>query len=254
MTGLIGIPCPETGPRSSQFLQALSGLRFPQGFGAIFEPGSSVARNRNQIVRRALKDNVDYVFFLDDDQVFTPDILLRLVDSAAQKLDVVSGLYTTRLHPNVPMIFDRSEPDGSVYYRKLAKDDRGLLKLPRYGGTGAGCLLVHTSVFRKIRTLLKSEGKPINWFTLGQINSEDWGDDLWFFKLCGDVGVDIHIDLDCPVGHLAEVAIWPSWIEERGWEILSVNNGFPTILPYPEFIRAEDMETDKSKPTNILLN
>lgn len=248
MTGIVGIPCSESGTRSALFMQALSGLRTPPGFGAVFSPGSSIAKNRNNIIRLALKDNVDYVLFLDDDQVFAPDLLDRLLEASdVGKYPIISGLYCTRLHPNVPMLFDHIDEDGAVYYRKLKDDDRGLIQV---AGTGAGCLLVHTDVFRKIGHYLFKFGEQVNWFQVGQINTEDSGEDLSFFKLCKELSIPVHVDLDTPVGHIAQVAIWPGNIDGRGWEILSVNNGFPTVLPYPEFIK----EMPREVPSLVTLN
>lgn len=233
-SGIVGIPCCETG-RSTAFWECVSQLELPNSDWSVKpERGSSIAKNRNVLIQHARQKGVDYIFFLDDDQLFQPDILRRLL---RHEVEVVSGLYCKRLWPNLPLIFDRYEENsGAVVHHPLQQNEKGLKRVP---ATGAGCLLLRMNIFSQIE-------EPF--FTLGQIDKDQWNDDISFFKKLRAAKVPIYIDLEQQVGHIGEMSIWPKRLPDGTWITVLHNNGVLIQLPK---VSVDFSELDDSKLRSI---
>ena len=96
--------------------------------------------------------------------------------------------------------------------------DRGLV---RVSATGAGGLLVKTSIFEKL-------SQP--WWTFGQIKKDEWCDDIDFCNRCSDAGIEMHCDLDTPMGHIVGSVLWPNFEDGKWNTILAIDN-FSCKLP-----------------------
>lgn len=179
-----------------------------------------MARNRNRLIERALALGVDWVFFLDDDHIFDPGILKQLI---AHDKGIISALYCRRLHPNLPLIFDRFDKTGAVVHRQLLPGEQGLI---RVAATGCGGLLIRRPILEELMTV--TDGKP---FTLGQIEKDEWGDDLTFYKYVRDLGYEVYVDLDAPMGHVTESTVWPGRLPDGKWVTLMDHNGLVMALP-----------------------
>lgn len=98
---------------------------------------SMISNGRNGTVEIALTNKCDYLFWIDSDMRFPPDALMRLL---SHQKEVVGAIYNKRVPP--------FETLGLLKGEKPAKIHDGLheaLLLP------GGMLLVHASVYRKIR-------------------------------------------------------------------------------------------------------
>jgi len=190
--------------------------------------GQSPARNRNLICKQAIETNCDYVLFIDDDNLLPPDTIKRLLN---HDKDIVTGLYLMRNYPHQPVIFDVANDDGTCKWHFLGEDESGLIEIV---ATGLGCLLIKTEVLREI-----AKREPY-WFTLGELESDQWCDDLAFFKRVRQAGFKIFCDLNCPIGHYAKVAIWP-YREKESWNLVYDTNGPSRVsLPMPEVRKLEN--------------
>lgn len=219
VAGVIGIPFGWQ-PRHTRFVDALLHIQVPDG--TIIQPvsGSSVAENRNIAIDLALKTTAEWVFFLDDDHVFDPRILLDLLD---RNVDVVGALYCRRSDPFEPLIYDHVREDMWVSPRKLADGESGMIQVK---AIGAGGLLVRRRVF---------EAMQPPYFRLGQILSDQWGDDLDFCRRVTEAGFDIWCDLDVKMGHMMTGIIWPFRTEDGKWErIADLGAKWRLALPEPE--------------------
>ncbi len=114
----------------------LRNLRVPGTFLPL--AGMPFDHARNAGVKAMLDNGFDYVFFLDSDVIPPNDAVLRLLN---HNTPIVSGMYCRRSPPHgVPVAI---------------KDGKWLTELPGPGRSplvevevvGAGCLLVHRSVF-----------------------------------------------------------------------------------------------------------
>ncbi len=97
---------------------------------------------RSEIVKSALNNNVDWIFFIDCDVECPPDTISRLM---SHNLPIVTGIYFTRNYPLEPAIWKEIQPSGkqSIPFTP----GTGLIECDFIG---AGCLLTHTSVFKNI--------------------------------------------------------------------------------------------------------
>ena len=177
----------------TQFTWSLANLmQFGQEY--ICQPGEFIhldpvavsyhAKARNAAVDRFLGD---WIFFLDTDHVFDPDLLSRLLTlQYAYDLEVVSGNYFQRVPPFYPVTC-RFEENSERLIMDLDKETGKLRWGPQdslyeleNGGTGGGCLLIQRSVFPKLRKL--GMGEPFE-------NLPPWYEDYSFFWRCHEAGV-----------------------------------------------------------------
>jgi hypothetical protein len=187
--------------------------------------GAEISRNRNALAQQALEQGFDAVWHVDDDQVFAPDTLRRLM---AHDKDVVSGLYVQRHHPFMANVFDEDRGDGWHRHLTLKPGDKGLIEVK---GTGAGCLLVKRAVFEAME-------KP--WWRLGQLDPERWGDDVEFFMRVRQAGFKVWCDLDCLVGHQMTGTLWPHRQPNGTWLTALVDGTKGSIAAWPA--AAEDVK------------
>lgn len=196
--GVVGISSPESS-RHSLFYSSLTNVVKPPHTALAHAIGSSISRNRNTIAEQALESGAEWIWYVDDDQIFPPDTLLKLL---ARNRSVVSGLYLQREAPFVPHMYDREEENGAVYAKHLGAGDSGLQSVL---ATGAGCLLVRTAVLKTL--------DPPYW-RLGQnggiLGSDQWGDDIEFCRRVRAKGFTIWCDLDVPVGHFTTGVVYPA--------------------------------------------
>lgn len=163
--------------------------------------GQSVAQNRNIMIRQAIDNGCTHVFFLDDDTAVKPDALIRLLK---RNKDIITGLYLKRNYPHAPIIYDREYKEGSHFRKNLGPNDSGLIEIV---SAGLGCCLIKIGVFKNMK-------EP--WMTLGEINPVEIGEDISFFNRARKAGYKIYCDLDCKVGHMGLVTIWPEKTKD-GW-------------------------------------
>lgn len=194
---------------------------------AIANPSSaSVARNRNVGVHLAKRMGVRWVFMADDDMIFPPDTLTRLI---AAKKDIVSGLCTTRQSPYGLTCYKKLD---NHRYRDMEYGDLNQDGLTEIDGVGAACLLIGENVFNKI---------PAPWFAMppswatpllhslqyklaggldtDKVLSENRvelpsefstadsgvdGEDLYFCGLAKKFGYKIYLDAGLEVGHIGD--------------------------------------------------
>lgn len=98
--------------------------------------GFNVADARNMIVRRAVQEKAEWLFFIDHDTVIPPDCFLRINDYIREgKYPVVAGLYYTRTHPAEPLIY---RGRGNSFFHKWNLGDKVMVD-----GIPMGCTLIN---------------------------------------------------------------------------------------------------------------
>ena len=211
---LIGIPTAEVA-RSGYFYDHFNALEKPVGTVCTFARGQSPARNRNMIIEQMFAYDCTHILFLDDDVTFNPDLLNRLL---AHDVDMVTGLYLMRNYPHSPIIFDHADELGRCI-TCWSKQSEGLVEIV---AAGLGACLIKREVFEKME-------KP--WIRLGELESDQWCDDLGFFKRAREAGFKLFCDMSVCVGHIASVMIYPSF-REGAWHIVYDTKG-PTSVSFP---------------------
>lgn len=206
---MLGVPT-SIHARRADFYDYLNRLQKPDCF--ILNPhGSSPAFSRNRIIECAIEQDCSHVLFIDDDMAFPADMLIRLL---AHDKDVVTGLYYYKHYIHQPIIFEKFNKKGYAFPIFLSPDTPDMLKI---AACGFGCCLVKTHVFKAMQ-------KP--WVRLGELDQEQWCDDIGFFWRVKQENIteDIWCDTTLRVGHMAEVIIWPSKDPDGKWYSLYDTN------------------------------
>lgn len=155
---------------------------------------------RINIASAALTNETDYLLTIDDDMVFPPDALLRLLSHDKQ---IVTALYFQRGLPTSPVIYQTVKVEdvaGERMFKPVGTwKENELLKI---GACGMGLCLIKTDVFRRI---------PEPWY--GQ--EHGCGEDLFFCRRVGEAGIPIFCDTSIQAGHMYER---PMIIGRDTWE------------------------------------
>lgn len=198
--GTIIIPIPGQ-MRYPQFTYSLATLRQPDDTALHIIASASVAENINAAIREM---HGQWVWICGDDHVFSPDLLMRLLD---REEDIVAPVCYTRVPPFTPVIY-RDEGTKVVAGREYPAYERvGLHELPQSGlvevdAVGSAGLLVRKHVLDTI-------GDPWFAYSEGAIVNED----LEFCRRAREHGYRVHVDTGLRLGHIGNYVIWP---EHRG--------------------------------------
>ena len=137
----------------------------------------------------------DWLLMLDADQIYQPDLLLRmLILFEGSKLDVLTGIYNSKNHPYPPMIQWRD--DESQYTKnswRIITGWRPDVRLIEVRRAGAGCLMVRRKVFDRIDQELGEEP-----FT----NKDGASEDFSFFARLDRLGIKAYAAVRIQLGHL----------------------------------------------------
>lgn len=200
------------------FMICLLGLKTGSGFNFAYHHVTRLPIHlaRLQACEKALAEGYDFVLLLDDDMIFLPDTLTRLVKHM-QDPDVVlvNALAYGRKPPYHACIYKQSA-NGIAYDNLEGWEGRGLLEVD---GTGLSCALLRTSALRKlddfyydkltaeekldVATADKARARGHKWFG----HFEHLGEDLYFCRRLRDAGFKCHVDTDLVIGHVGEAEI-----------------------------------------------
>jgi hypothetical protein len=192
------------------------------GSGRIVRPGGvelrkvagagGIASARNEIVRQFLdRAEAEWLWMVDTDMVFAPDVADRLVEAADPvERPVVGGLcfalkedgregYVMRYGIR-PTLYDYVELPDEVGFRAATDYPRD--ELVRVAGTGAACLLIHRSALERVRDRYGDI-----WFEPATHPTGDHGkprvfsEDLSFCVRLAAVGVPVHVHTGVKTAH-----------------------------------------------------
>lgn len=141
------------------------------------KPGANVAANRNQLVRTFLEGGWEWLWFIDDDMTFEPDILDRLVEVADADERPIVGALCFSWHADAafkvkPTIYMLGEKDGEPKPVSMVGYPRD--QLTEVYATGTGCLLVHRRVFVELAKRWNTPYPWFQWSEWGHAHSQ-WG-------------------------------------------------------------------------------
>ena len=163
--------------------------------------GPNVSAPRCQIVRSFLETDVEWLWMVDSDMTFEPDILERLLEVADPvEAPVVGGL-----------CFGQTVEEGKVVYYPtlfMIDDDGQGWRLDEYPpdtvvdvhATGTACLLIHRSVLVEMG---RKFPEPLPWF---QEEVSEWGglqsEDITFCRRARSLGFPVKVHTGVKLGHL----------------------------------------------------
>lgn len=222
MSGTVGIIAQDNN-RYTMFSICLTqmGSEVPPNTRVDWGISTDIPGARNALVQRSLDVGSEWILFIDDDQVFPPNLLTQLL---SHDVPIVSALYLRRAGGHDPVAFSHRREDGLYEPVDLTKlPGKGLLKIY---ACGAGGLLIRSEVFRAI------SDEP-DWFQHGHVPGTNWNaaEDIIFCEKANRAGIEIFLDLEMPIGHMAPSAIWPSFVDEEWCLGFSVADGTRLYVP-----------------------
>ena len=166
----------------------------------VAEEGYTTAENRNYIAVQAANNKSDYLLMIDDDMVFPPDTLDRLL---ANQKDICGVAYHSRGSKDkikrVPGdIMAIAEVDKGKYINLEKETDPKYKQTFECYATGTGVILIKCEVFRKV---------PQPWFEFTYYDNgkcKEWEDWNFCFK-AKKYGYKIYTDPTIEIKHLGEI-------------------------------------------------
>lgn len=202
MNILIAIPCMDQVP--ALFAQSLACLRKVGDCRIAFQMGSLVYTSRNELAKWAIKNEADYVLWLDSDMVFDPDLLERMQKTLQDNdLDILTGLYFRRTSPYTPVLLDKLEPykTGWKHHDMTDIPESGLFEV---AGCGFGCVLMSTEVLMSVQAKHGYMFHPMN----------NGGEDISFCWRARDCGYKIMCDPELICGHVGYAVVNDAYFRE----------------------------------------
>ena len=214
--GTIGIPVRDhmnAATVTSIITSALGPSWFPKEHSIDFNiiVGSILTAQRNELVQRM---RGDWLLFIDDDMVWQPDTIRRLVETRDKwDLDMVGALCYRRSPPFQPTLYVREQPtSGSYNFLESWAPDTCV----EVDATGMAFIVIHQRVFERMVAHFEGTpgwtmppfaerqgGRPPNFFRW----NGPFGEDLQFCQDAKASGSRIFVDTSIPVGHRGEIEI-----------------------------------------------
>ena len=197
-TGTIGLATRDV--VHSEFCLCLARLDKPKHFRIAGALNYDLAHARNFMVDHF---EGEYLWLLDDDMTFEPDILKRLL---AHNKPVIAPFI---LHRRAPF------PSASVLKGNTLppRERPGLIEVDKVGGAGA---LIHRSVFEAIDYPYFWHGPDPDQEGHDPTNPHFITDDEYFCKKVREAGFSLYCDTSVPAGHLATTKLVPEWHQPTG--------------------------------------
>lgn len=196
------------------------------GFATIKGSSDGITQARNRVVRDFLEGSqTPWLWWIDTDMGFAPDTIDRLIEAADPvERPVVGGLCFAQrddlgsdgmggYRPSVwPVLMDWSDKPGNVGF--LPRLDYPLDTVTPAVGTGSACILIHRSVFERMR---EKQDDPTwsRWYSklpTPSGNGEDLAEDLSFCLRMRELGIPLHVHTGVKTTHMK-----PTWLAEDGY-------------------------------------
>jgi hypothetical protein len=167
---------------------------------------SDLPHNRTELLKRAILWQARYLLWLDDDHVFPPDALLRLL---AHKLPVVGCNQPRRSLPTGPVAV-RLDAKGEMehVYTTEALAKAGAVEEVVH--VGLALCLIDMNVLHSVKAKVEKGVGWAHWEPFDRKllpgTTARMGEDVSFFRELGEAGVKLFVDhgLSWEVGHIAE--------------------------------------------------
>ncbi len=202
-----------------QFVHCLLGLsrhdaqwghRLDHPVPFVIKQTTNLPAARNELVQTFLESSeADWLWFIDTDQTFPPDILEQMVASADPvERPILSALVMAQTS-------NRSLPVSPAPVLFDGKDFREAITVPpeRYwnvAAAGCGCLLLHRSVLEAVGEKYREDA--FRWFKYAQFNRtvdgetvpDIMGEDFTFSLRAAELGFPSVVDTTIEAGHIKE--------------------------------------------------
>jgi GT2 family glycosyltransferase len=199
----VTIACPTNRGIQPKTFQCLMELVAHGGYNfhiVVASEGYTIAENRNYIAVQALNNKSDYLLMIDDDMVFPPDTLDKLISNKKDICGVAyhsrGSSYKIKIVPGEIMAI--AEPVKGKYINLETETDPKYKDVFECYATGTGIILIKCDVFYKIK-------RPWFEFSFHETGQCKEGEDWNFCFKAKDKGFKIYTDPTIKVGHIGEI-------------------------------------------------
>ena len=151
---------------------------------------------RERLVDESLKAGADYIMWLDADQIYPADTIVRLAEHCEDGKMVVGGL-TPHKNDGKPMVWAFGNNYGAGNRQRSFESHKGLVKVD---SMGMGGVMTAKEVFDKVKY-------PRFIRTWDHDNNNAVGEDFCFYARCKENGIDVWCDTDLVFQHLVTYAV-----------------------------------------------
>ena len=190
---------------------------------------------RELFADEAMKNNMDYLFMIDDDMIIGYNAFESLFNTMREhNADIAAPICTQRFPPYKPVMYSHTfedHGDGSKTINNQFLVDVGGYEpnsVVEVGGIGFGVVLIKVGLLRKMRKLM-----PNGMF----FSNTNIGEDIWFcIKAKHDGGAKIVVDTSLKVGHMCP----PRVASEKDYvEVMGLQEKFKGVYGKPEDKKTE---------------
>lgn len=185
----------------SSFVGCMLNTQIPEGTELRLTISAFVDENRNESIKRS---KGEWVWFVDDDHIWEPDLLLKLLD---HDKDIVVPFTPRKFPPFDPVLFKGYNPINKTLLRIDLKDIKPSL-IEVYAAGAAG-MLIKRKVFEKI---------SYPWFEIKREDGTIYGEDIMFSQKARENGFKIFADLNLKMGHIADHIVNYDYRDEK-WNV-----------------------------------
>lgn len=168
-------------------------------FGTIGTP--RIATARNLIVRGFLEQSeAEWLWMLDTDMVFRPDVLEQLLEAAdVDETPILGGLCfgMNMMGEIFPTLY--INPDDGKHMKHIMNYPKDIIL--SVAATGAACLLIHRNVLTAMGEKFSDE-RPREWFADQVWNGQDMGEDMTFCLRAQELGFPVKVHTGVRIGHV----------------------------------------------------
>ena len=187
---VIGIP--HTGIINTDVMNGILNIRSQYPINIQMLKSSILYISRENLAKAAINSNIDYLMFLDSDQVIQPDTVDRMAKYLDEGEDIITTLIFRKDPPYHPCIFSESEelPNRQISLKFYDIETADLSKPFYVDSCGMGCMMMKVSV-------LKSMPEP--WFLPRPYTGEDIS---FIYDAVKKFGYKILCDPTIEIGHI----------------------------------------------------
>lgn len=189
--------------------------RIVEGGGRLsFQAGANLSAPRNDVVRKFLEyDKADWLWMVDSDMTFAPDTVERLLEHAdPEKAPIVGGLCFGLNDKGdvIPTLFGLDGDPGDLENLENIRFEMWPMDtMYQVVATGAACLLVHRSVFEKMRDFDHPSGRrgfndAFPWFQELEHAGRPVSEDIAFCWRAGLMQIPVYVNTAVHIGHVKD--------------------------------------------------
>jgi len=190
------------------------------------QAGANLSGPRNGLVKRFLEyGKADWLWMVDSDMTFRPDTVERLLEHAdPETAPIVGGLCfgfddKGEIQPTLfGLMGDESSPQVIRYHEWPPES------MFQVAATGAACLLIHKSVFERMRDIeIPTRGgrrgfnDAFPWFQELEHDGQPVSEDIAFCWRAGLAGIPLFVNTAVQLGHIKDRELtMDAYLAQRG--------------------------------------